>query len=418
MKHPRLIRHETAYAYMRAGSFNLAILELKDSISENGPNILSLIDLAASYHGAHDYDNFTKYSNIAYEEYQKCLGQLSNRSKYQAALGLGRLLEDSGRLALAMKTFNEYLDLPFSDIELAYKRSIECELMRAYSMIGNREKTAHLYMNLLQPSSVNEKVKVDLEHSLILAECQNIGFESAMKRWNRIKTEMTTLDKRLIFFDFVFELILNKDFQRLPIEAFSDFLYLECDPFEKGVWDLFLSLQGLEPQLPLELQRSDEMSPLCSIRYLAVLDLFNLRPDLEIELRNKLNLLLLALDPQTRKMVSNIWRTEKTSVKIQILQEDVAGPNGISVSLKKQQKIVQFLHYVLDSQPATADALSMHLFELEFSESTEARLRSLIVRINKIFEIHFGVVKAFTLSKAEISVSSAFEMLDRRTPMS
>jgi hypothetical protein len=418
MKHPRLIRHETAYAHMRAGSFNLAILELKDSISENGPNILSLIDLAASYHGAHDYDNFTKYSNIAFDEYQKCFNQLSNRSKYQAALGLGRLMEDSGRLALALKTFNEYLTLPFSDAELVYKRSIECELMRAYSMIGNREKTAHLYMNLLQQSSVNEKVKVDLEHGLILAECQNIGFESALKRWNRVKAELTGMDKRLIFFDFVFELLLNKDYTRLSEEAFAEFLYLECDPFEKGVWDLYLSLKGHGPQMPLELQRSDEMSPLCSIRYLAILDLFNIRPDLEIELRNKLNLLLLALDPQTRKMVSNIWRTEKTSVQIQIQQEDLVGPNGTIVSLKKQQKIVQFLHYVLDNQPATADALSMYLFELDYSESTEARLRSLIVRINKIFEIHFGVVKAFTLSKSEISVSSAFEMLDRRAPLS
>ncbi|MCB0386725.1 MAG: hypothetical protein KDD43_15130, partial [Bdellovibrionales bacterium] len=310
----RILEHLRGVVAEFSGDLEQAYHTYLRAIEKHGDNIKLLGDLAGV---CYQLDLMAKW-RFYHQKVLRSLNDLDDlltvETKVVCRLGAGKNMEEDGDLIGALELYEQAFRLSssvedFDSRQFLYLRVLP-QIVRLRSHFNESEKLGLYYTELisLQRADYPKYLDVEIQHSLMLAEINLIGPHHA---WARVKlvledTSLMESDRRLIYFDFLEEMLIRGLPLTGEMKAFTE-LRKSADSFEQEI-----ALLTFEPQNRRDLgELSDLASVLSWSCYLRILILYfsDTQEDrLAQELRNKINLILSSLGPQSKAFWLNRMR--------------------------------------------------------------------------------------------------------------
>lgn len=407
---------------MKKDDFLSALQTLKTTLSSHQGHILLLIDLASCYYMLDDYHNFHKWTLKSLEEFNIGSDHFSSNTQSRAVLGLGKLLEEIGWVDEALKLYRKKIDEGLETKDRIEHHSsffrIEAQSLRLTAELKLLQDIPASYVRCEQYKIRDSDIDYEIQSALMLCDFHMTGFEASYNRLLRIQQNehYSGSDKRLAFFNFIFEALQQKkSYFKIDESMFESFPYFACDNFEKCLLDLWSMDQAKTPFQVLNVNRSELLSFMSGIRYLA---LVAMRPSLDQnrEAKRKILLILKTVSTASRNIILKQWsigaQTENIQLELrenQIFHRDQIIPCSAST--------LKLIHLFITNRDCTIEECTHHLFGLDLSESTFSRLRMSVLRANKSLASKLGTMKVINLTKSRISLHEDIQLLVRSQDM-
>jgi hypothetical protein len=315
----RIAQHLKAQKAVHQGQFDEAKWLISDANEKYGPNALLLIDQASIYYRLGEWVNWRG----TYDELQDALdsnNQLSLFTRMKSYLNLGKFLEEEAKVCFAKQYYQNACDMAENnDRQIFFEASLQ--KLRLCSTLGDRTEVGKLYTDFLQltKSEMTDHFKIEIEHSLMLAELCLIGPSHAWTRVDRALSDkqMIKEDKALILYDFLEEcLVRNYEISEHVLNA-----CLKVQPTNE--FETLIQSVALVNHKKMSLEQISELSSTTSWAcYLRILTLaMEIYPHMQKELKNKIHLLLSALPSTSRHLwVKRLDKYLRTSQENSLLQ--------------------------------------------------------------------------------------------------
>jgi hypothetical protein len=405
MKHPRQELHLKAYGLMQKEQFSSALVELKKTVTDFGPHVSLLADLASCYYMVGDYLNYRETTKLLLNEYNSSKDILSARTLSEVTLGLGKLLEEMGQVAPAIALFQNYPTLQTDQFE-AWQKRIRSQLLRLLCFLRQGSQIADLYVACEQMQDRDGHNELEIQHALMLADFELFGFEAAFHRLQTIRSKLPVFIERLYVFDLLFECLRRGQGQIFQASYFQNLLYLECDGYEQALWDLWSELQNETPVTELTMNRSEGMSPMGACRYLYLLQMLSQNSSLAQSARQKFHLILRTFDTESRNAILKFWPIENSTQVLRLGADQMMIEDGKTVSLKKQKNLINLLSLFQTESTCTVESAIAQLFETQYDELSFNRLRNAVSRANDFLAIELGLQNPLQLNKNMLKLAS------------
>ncbi len=413
----RLLAHKEARALMAKDQFADAVSCLRGAMDAYGPHVHLLVDLASCYYMLDDFAKYREYTLFTETQFREVFPILNDGTKLHVILGLGKLLEEIGHLQQALDLYamgmRYWSQMPLST---TITDKIRAQNLRVLSLTGAKEILSQEYALCEQILARETTLEGDLQNSLMLADFKLFGEKVA---WARIQTlvrdsKHSQSYRRLLLFNYLAEALKAPQWSP-PTDFFTGFDYLQCDTYEKALWDLLKWDHNETPAETLTLHRGDRMSPLSRLRYLHLLQMREGRFELAVEARIKLQFLIQNLDSSSQKMLLGGWdlKSESQSQAILILSEDQLHSRGLKLDLTNSP-ILQKLFVLMSQAPVwPTEELIANLYQTQMDTESLDRLRVFISRANKRLASELGLPKAFKLNKDQIVLNPHIQITRR-----
>jgi hypothetical protein len=403
--HPRHHLHLKAYELMQKEQFSSALIELRKTVTEFGPHVSLLADLASCYYMVGDYLNYRETTKLLLNEYNSAKELLSPQTMSEVTLGLGKLLEEMGQLVPAIELFQNYPSLQTDHFE-AWQKRIRSQLLRLLCFLRQGSQIADLYVACEQMQDRDGHNELEIQHAIMLADFELFGFDAAFHRLQTVRSKLPVFMERLYVFDLLFECLRRGQGQLFKSEYFQKLLYLECDPYEQALWDLWSELQNESPVSALSLIRSDGMSPMGACRYFYLLQMLSQNAALAQSARQKFHLILRTFDTESRNAILKFWPIASSTQVLRLGSEQMVIEDGKTVSLKKQKNLINLLSLFQTQDCCTVEVAIAQLFETEYDELSFNRLRNAVSRANDFLAIELGLQNPLQLNKNMLKLAS------------
>ena len=355
-----------AHSRMLAGDFfgaKSVLLQLENS---SDPEVL--IDLASCMYVTQDINSYEEYTRKALDHYENNKKILSNSKRLSCRLKLGKLLEETGSLALCLELYSEKI-LCRTPFDLERSHEILAQRLRLACCYLDIKEVSRLYSMAEKTNLKNSFSFLDLQHALIRSDLKLTGYFASLNRLNnlaQLDLFIPEEHKQWLCFDFVFACIEEGCSEQIKLDLLSKFDYHSVGIFEKIVWDLLLVSKGIEPHDIITANRTRGLSILCAIRILKIICLTVTTEELKNESRRKLNLLIVGLDLNSRKLVLERVREGKDQ-------------EAITTFTKIESKVIQAF---LKSNRVPLSQLSQLVYNIELNDSILNRIRVTVSRLN------------------------------------
>jgi hypothetical protein len=380
--------HLNAKTLMLRGEFAQAAMTLKGTLLAHGPHVLGLIDLASCYYMIQEVSLFREKTILAYEAFEKNRAQLSQITLKRVALGLGKLLEEIGHVSEALELYENALTLHKSESEVMdeWVCKIRAQYLRLLSELSLNGDLATQYLLCEQMYFQDRDCQIDLQNALMEADFILFGQAAARARLRRFlqEPEIQDFEKKLLFFNFLYYSLRESSSQSIESFELEMFDYFTCDQFEKALWDLYLLAAQKTCLAPIELDRSEGMSFLCSLRYLFLLQQMGSQSMGISGAQEKMLFLLKTIPAPSQKLIRTQWlgHTPDSSVAITITPQGVF-LDGRILNLGKSQNSIKLLELMVGQRAVSVEKLIQEIFGLGQDQYSQARLRVLVYRLNK-----------------------------------
>lgn len=402
----RIEQHQKARELMDASSFHSASEVIINAIHDYGPHVGLLSDLASSAYLGGQIDLFVRTTKELQTQFEAHQNFLSDRSYMRTCLSLGKLLEEIGEVAMALSLYERALtDRKFFQLsQIAFCQKVQIQILRLKAYLGIRSDLGDIYQNCAQMSATDADLGIEIDHGLMLAECQLLGVDAARERFQTLlgKAERKT-DLRLIYFDLTEELLrLDQKPPELP------FKLTDLDYFEKVLF--FMSASNEFTMSIQELQKvQKKMSPMCYLRVCVL----NLSRNAQPEIRRQILLLLEGLSSESRQVLLRKWAVELGTARARLpmkLDLTSLSLNGQTLPLIAEGFEQKCLMLLKDQRSWTTEDLIQKAFNIIPDEFALERLRVAILRLNKKLAKLTGLPKTLQHSKLKVSLHSEVEI--------
>lgn len=390
----RIMLHFIGLAHVYSGHLNKAKLNLLTAIKEGGENIGLIRDLACVYYQLGEIDLWRH----TYKQLQQTLHEqdqmLSLESKVSSSLILAKFLEEEGQVAQALETFENCLAQ-----SRTHKYSSEiylqclCQVVRLKSQFKSGPNLGALYSELIsqRPQNLSVDLKTEWQHALMLAEISLIGVGHA---WARVidileSPMVACADRRLIFFDFVEELLVRG--LALPTGLENHIPNMEgADLFEREVYRL-----AFEPQAKRSIaELSGLAAELSWAGYLRLLILYmavEQNANKSDELQNKIQLILGAVSLESRPFWLNRMRPFLPNKELKLEyspRHRILIYKGKRIDLSRKRGMMIVLESLATQSRWSVESMIERVWATDYSPEHYHRLRMTVHRLNQlIFEI-------------------------------
>ncbi len=390
----RMKAHFQAIVTFHRGDITQAFGEMQAALDQYGENVNLMRDMVVCQYHLQDMQGFR--TSLARLEVLLIENEahLSERSLIECELMVGKFLEEEARLAPAVQFYERALAR--SKAPLHRCRAL-IQKARWQALYEPTQELSNHYRELISfpRERLTQDLSVELEHSLMLIELRLIGADHAWQRIERVGTSVSTIDQRLLVFDFV-EGLLTLDHKLTPqvLKKVSEFD--DLDPFE-----IFLKQivqETLEQQQLLsELTGLAAKLPWASyLRLLCIAANLEDNPSIRTELHRKIQLILRALDPRSQAL----WTQRlKQSLQTPEIRMDFSSRNrsvtiqGKIIDLSKKKIGLLLLERLVTKSSMTVDEAIELLWQSSFSPEHYHRLRMSIHRLNTLIHEIAGLGK-------------------------
>lgn len=412
----RILLHFTGMAHVYTGALNKAKLIFIKALQDEGNYIGILNDLACVYYQLGEIDQWrSTYTQIS-RELTQCEALLSVNTRTSTSLILAKFLEEEGQVAKALERYeSSYRDaLTLKGQSELYLQCL-AQILRLKALYRNGTNLGSLYTELisLRPQSITRDLHFEVQHGLMLAEMALVGVEHA---WVRVESclkdpHVSPQDKRLIFFDFVEELVVCG--LPLPADLASHVPDMtDADCFEEEVHRLVFAEQGKRQLLSLT-QLAAELSWACYLRLLILYLSVEKSPEKAEELKNKINLILGALDPESRPFWLNRMRPYLASTDLVIqfsMQSRKVAYQNKQLDLSRKRGMLMILEALSQSSTLSVDSVITRIWNSSYSPEYYHRLRMTIHRLNQLLFELTAIPKIVEINAETVSVKPSVQL--------
>lgn len=406
MKQQRMELHQKARELMDKSSFASASKVILSALHDYGPHVGLLSDLASSAYLGGQIDLFVRTTKELHSQFESNHGYLSDKSYMQTCLSLGKLLEEIGEVAIALSLYERALSdrKVFLFSHLPFCQKVQVQILRLKAYLGIRSELAEIYQSSSQISQSDSDLQIEIDHGLMLAECQLLGLQTAKERFLCLleKIEKKT-DMRLVYFDLSEEMLrVGQKPPQLP------FALNELDHFEKILFfmsssaDFTMSIQELQ-------KMQKKMSPLCYLRICVL----NLSRDAQPEIRKQILLLLEGLSQSSRQLLLKKWAVElgTTNAKLCLkLCPTALSLNGQSIHVASESFEQKCLHAFAKERSLSVECMIQSTFNIIPDEFALERMRIAILRLNKKLAQLTGLPKTIQYTRSKVSLHPEVEI--------
>lgn len=390
---------------MSQGDFLRAYELGQEALKNWGPHLLLRTDLASCQYMLGDFRSYQKNTLEIYSDLQLFGDRVNSEYFIRCSLGLGKLLEELGAIYLAKKIYSKCLNL---EVGSQANHMVMAQYLRLLSMFSVTEESATLYLTCEQLKAQTNALSVDVQLALLHADIYFLGLADASGRIETLLSDSDTpkFNRRLLIFDFLFECLRSQKIECFPEKYLSEFDYLECDSFEKGIWDVYHSVIQTKTMDPSMLAQTSEMSPMCALRYLLVI-WRNSSSSATVALAlKKLLLLLQTIEPKSRTLLTQVWGLSRNS-EVTIELKKSSGQIHIDtnvIDLQGSPMILQLLSLLAEKQKMGVESAIQFIYQAGFDENSFHRIRMLIKRTNRKILPVLGGENFVTLKEMDLKL--------------
>ncbi len=399
----RIHAHYTALVEFRRGDLAGARARIERAQAELGDNVNLFRDLATILYHQQDMlafrDCLDRLERTLIEQESK----LSRRSFFESELMLGKFLEEEAKLAPALIFYERAI---MRDPNPGQRLRAVLQKARWVALYEPTAELGALYRELISvpTETVNQDMRIEFEHSLLLIELRLIGADHAWQRFERLEASVEDIDRRLLLFDYI-EGCLSQDLTiATPVmEMINQFK--SFDPYE----DFLRRLVQGQLEGGAKIQELNNLAP--KLPWASYLRLLCLTANLESvasakgELNRKIQLIIKSLDPKSQHLWNSRLKQalQTPEIKVEFCSRSRSVTvQGKTVDLSKK-KIGQQLLAILSRQPAlSVDQAIEHLWQSSFSPEHYHRLRMGIHRLNTLINESSGHGKIIEVDSQEV----------------
>ena len=385
--------YANAKQLMRDGQFAQAVLQLKQCLADSSVELLALIDIASCYYMLGDYLNCQKSTSIALGKYRLQITTLPPAQIERAALGLSKILEEQGAVAEALEIYEHFSSGESNETV----DKIRAQELRLLSELNLREKLTSRYIACESLRARDLDRQIDLQNALMESDFILFGPEAALVRMKRLVTNPDIYDyeRRLLFFNYLAYALKAGCENWVDASLFDLFQYFNCDPFEQALWDIYAKAPAAS-----DISRSENMSVMCSIRYLDILQKRG-----HPQTSAKMAFYIAGLSRESKKLIQQNWTLTPTSKVLSISDSGIIY-QGALLSLGKSENYLKIFRLLAaQGKVSNRDAIQ-NIFEISEDEYSTDRLRILVKRLNKKIESLTGIVKLIRMDKNSIQITA------------
>lgn len=409
----RILEHLRGVIAEFSGDLEQAYHTYLRAIEKYGENVKLLADLAGICYQLDLTAKWRFYHQRLLRAVNEVDHLLTTESKVVVRLAIGKNQEEDGDLVGALEmyeaAFTASQDLQdFDQRQMLYLRVLP-QIVRLKSFFNGADELGSYYTELisLQRAESPKYLDVEIQHSLMLAEINLIGPHHAWARAKVIVHDQSLIetDRRLIYFDFLEEMLIRGLPLNEEMKSYGAFARAS-DSFEQEI-----ALLAYSPD-----QRRDlsELSDLASVLswscYLRVLILyFSCTADerLAQELRNKINLILSSLTPQSKAFWLNRMRPYLASDDLRINfsreKRTVAFQNK-ELDLSRKKGMLILLDAMTQRNEYSIDEVIQLLWQDSYSPENYHRLRMTVHRLNQLLYDLTAIPKVLEVSADRVSI--------------
>ena len=382
----RCIGHLKALIQIQKGELENALETLEEVLKNHGENLALFMEKACCHY---QLGQWTQWR----QAYTHVEGVLTNTQlevdpvrKVEAFILLGKFHEEEGSIVKARDFYQSAVDMvPGQKLNLRFRA--KTQLMRVEATFGSRDVVGNLYSELIQIQK-NEKtvdLEIELEHALMLSEMNLVGPLHASERLLKIleMTDILEADKSLMLYDFLEECVVNK--YEIP-EGLSEWSQKipPADEFETMIGNL-VTKSGSDMSLTRLMGLSSQVTPSSYLRLLTLA--LRALPDFSREIKNKLHLLLSAVDGPSR----HLWNkridvfTESSSKLLKFdLEKRVISFESKDIDLSRKRGMLVFAEMIAQNGEMSVEEMIEKIWQTEYTPDHFHRLRMTAHRMNQL----------------------------------
>ena len=407
---------------MSNDQFSEAVHLISQAVTDHGPHILILADQASCYYMLNDYDKFVKLSESTKENFNLNQRLFSDSTLVKSSLALGKLLEESGSIHEAIEMFKAALS---QNRNLAYPQilKIRAQLLRLGAAFNIKKELDENYQICEKFFARDGNCEIDLQHALIMADFVIFGQQPAEDRLRGLlsRTKLTDSEYRLLVFDLFFEIIKTPAVDTVLTEFYKKFIekidYFKCDPFEKALIDVYFDRNKKAVTEPIDLARTEQLSPLCALRYLYLVAMSKANEQSSVLAKKKFIFLCQNLDGYSRKLIEKTWtfggslNPDNLSVSLRVANSCFY-INGHFFDEKKNELLLSLLKQFKNTTAVENQDLIKNLYALDHDEHSFQRLRIFLQRQNKKLASLVSANKMFSISKSAVKLNVQIQLIN------
>jgi tetratricopeptide (TPR) repeat protein len=197
----RIAHHNQARLHMQKSEWQKALAVIYKARLDYGDNLLLILDQAACEYMEGSLFSWQKTLTEIEAAMETHLEILSPTTAYNTRLFLGKFKEEQGQFRSALKFYEEVIERSEED---RHKIVGLAQTLRLNSLLGRRVEVQDQYVNLTcrLKSFRSDYQRIEVLHSLMLAELDLLGFESALLRYVEAAGKICVdSDSNLLYFD-------------------------------------------------------------------------------------------------------------------------------------------------------------------------------------------------------------------------
>ena len=352
-----------------------------------------------------DFLNYRSWTLRAREEFQVIQFKLNEESLQRACLGLGKLLEECGQIFSAKSIYEKVSTFNISNKFLTHLR---CQLLRIYVLEQSLSEVQTYYAACVIEKSTQAAKDYDIQHGLMHADVYLNGIQSGHERVKNILADpkIQSFEKRLIFFDFIFECFMRNEFGFLKTLNLSVFTYYELDSFEKCVFEI-VSLLNQSDEIKTEQISKiscEELSLMSALRVLAMINKLKDTHNFEFKSRFKISILSQQLDFKTRELISTRWFNSEELKTLEFFNNQLIFDSK-SLNISDHSVALKIIGQFCHKREFQTSELINHLYGCDYDEHSVNRLKVTISRLNSSLENVCGQKRAISVTKNKVILS-------------
>ncbi len=413
----RIMLHQRAQVSIYMGDLENAKTALLTAERHCGENVAVLRDLACVYYQTGEIHQWRNTLSELSERMARLEGNLSETTWIQTTVTLAKFREEDGAIAEAAQSYQAAFERASRLQHSPLRHLTLIQLLRIESLYSRGAKLGHLYRELLVLAApdMSFDLLIEREHTLMLAEIDLVGPQSAWARVSRLlQNSKTSLpDKRLLIADFVAESLIRGQVLLPEIRQAALDLLVDGDAFEREIGVMLDSNQTAASNLERLQMAAAEMSWACYLRLITLHHQMTTEERCREELANKLSVLLSTLSPTSRffwmKRVQAKVFADQMSLKFHPEQRWVKF-QGKMLDLSKKRTLCAVFNLISAQKRMDVDSLIRHLWQADFSPEHLHRLRMAVHRLNQLLFDLSAIPRVIEMSADQVSVKSSIDI--------
>ncbi len=404
----REIQHTAGRVHMQKGSYLEAVDIFLKALSDFGPHVGLISDIVAVYYLTGRIEDWKVMSGRLEIELSRSEGLLCKISKTKTQIFLGKMFEEQAEVHKALEMY-QAAELSADD-NVSYRLKAQAQRLRLMSFLGLRLGLPELYRMVSAARAQSSHFEIEFEHSLMLAEVNLFGMESAAGRLISLveQNELDSADLRLLYVDYVEE-ALQKEVSLGYLKNLRVRISLEDgDEFEKAIMLMAQNAEfGLSSQ---DLNKLSTRLPLMGILRLIILQIKRMEPsNLEAELRRRFLFLLESLQSESKNMLLKKWQTSIANAQKRIYfsphENILCIQEGPQLSIRKGSFAARCMQAFLNQSKIDIETFIQLTFEAEYNESYYDRARVALSRFNNELSAITGLPKSFLITRSAVDLA-------------